>query len=375
LPTLARADDPPAGEPVPPAAVAPAPAAAAPAAPALPIEIHAFVSSAWVYNFNQPTTGTNAFRAFDFDHNSIKVDVAELVLLQAASKPGDWGFRVDFEAGASIPKAEAAAGLFRDASGVGSDFDLQQAFGSYIAPLGEGLRIDVGKWGTHIGAEVIEGYDGYNDNYSHSFLFAYGPYTHTGLKLTYPFSSTVAAMVEVVNGWDNVKDNNDGKSIGFQLALTPAGPLTAYINYIGGPERAGNSDFRHLGDLVLVLKPIDIVAITVNGTLGFEKNGAPSGSSDATWWGIAATGRATVHPLVDVALRGEIFKDEDGNRTGLAQRLIEVTLTSTFRLGGGFVVRPELRIDNSDVEVFATDNESDPSKTQVTFAINVLVAR
>jgi len=59
-----------------------------------------------------------------------------------------------------------------------------------------------------MGYELIEGYDGYNDNYSRSILFGYAiPFTHTGVKASYAFSSKVAGMVEVVNGWDLLRDN------------------------------------------------------------------------------------------------------------------------------------------------------------------------
>jgi len=56
---------------------------------------------------------------------------------------------------------------------------------SWNAPVGRGLRFDFGEHVTHMGYEVTEGYDGWNDNYSRSFLFGYTiPFTHTGLKAT-----------------------------------------------------------------------------------------------------------------------------------------------------------------------------------------------
>ena len=65
--------------------------------------------------------------------------------------------------------------------------DIPQLFVSYIAPIGKGLRIDGGKFVTHMGYEVIGGYDGYNDNFSRGFIFGYGiPFTHTGLKAHTP---------------------------------------------------------------------------------------------------------------------------------------------------------------------------------------------
>src|SRR6185369_5718564 len=130
------------------------------------IQINGFASVAYEWNFNRPQSGLNQLRIFDFNHNNFGVDVAELVLQKPAVNPGDFGFRVDFVAGTAIPRVTASRGLFRDpATGQAGDFDLQQAFGSYIVPIGRGLRIDVGKFVTPVGYEVIEGYDGYNDEY------------------------------------------------------------------------------------------------------------------------------------------------------------------------------------------------------------------
>src|SRR4051812_20005759 len=193
--------------------------AAAKVAAALPkwfddLAVNAFVSTAYEYNGNRPTTGTSSYRVFDFSDNSFNLDVAEVVVQIAATKANDAGFRVDFATGNSIPQ------ISKTQDQTATQFDLQQAFASYIAPLGSGLRFDVGKYVTHLGYEVIEGYDGYNDNYSRSILFGYAiPFTHTGVKASYSFSSKIATMVEVVNGWDLLRDNNHSKSIGAQLTL------------------------------------------------------------------------------------------------------------------------------------------------------------
>ncbi|HZF72025.1 MAG TPA: outer membrane beta-barrel protein, partial [Gemmatimonadaceae bacterium] len=150
------------------------------------IAVNAFVSSAYQYNSNRPATGVNSYRVFDFNDNSFNLDVAEVVVQIAPSKPNDAGFRVDIDAGNSIPQ------ISKSQDQTVAQFDLQQVFASYIAPLGSGLRFDVGKYVTHLGYEVIEGYDGYNDNYSRSILFGYAiPFTHTGVKASYAFSSKV----------------------------------------------------------------------------------------------------------------------------------------------------------------------------------------
>ena len=72
---------------------------------------------------------------------------------------------------------------------------LQQAYLTAVLPVGAGLTVDVGKFVTHMGNEVIESKD--NWNYSRSFLFAYAiPYYHTGIRLTYPLASTLSGTLD-----------------------------------------------------------------------------------------------------------------------------------------------------------------------------------
>ena len=107
------------------------------------------------------------------------LDGAEVVLQKAVAKAGDAGFRIDLVAGTALPRPRRRVWLRhrrRSAAGVRS----------YIANAGTGLRFDVGKFVTSMGYELIEGYDGYNTNYSRSLLFNYAiPLTHTGVKASY----------------------------------------------------------------------------------------------------------------------------------------------------------------------------------------------
>jgi hypothetical protein len=316
------------------------------------IAVNAFVSTAYVYNSNRPATGTTSYRVFDFNDNSFNLDVAELVVQIAPTKPNDAGFRIDFAAGNSIPQVTKS----QDQNV--AQFDLQQLFVSYIAPLGSGLRFDMGKYVTHMGYELIEGYDGYNDNYSRSILFGYAvPFTHTGLKASYAFSSKVGAMVEVVNGWDLVRDNNRSKSVGAQLSVIPVAPLTLLINWIGGPEIANdNHTNRNVFDVVAILKPTKALTLGVNGDYGKESGTSlVNPGADATWKGIAGYATLALTDKFSVALRGETFHDDDGVRlgTGTRARLSEGTLTPAFRITDHVLLRGEVRYDKSNEPILA----------------------
>jgi hypothetical protein len=322
------------------------------AAAALPkwfdeIAINAFVSTAYIYNSNRPATGINSYRIFDFNDNSFNLDVAELVVQIAPSKPNDAGFRVDLTAGNSIPQ------IAKSQDQTVAQFDLQQAFVSYIAPIGSGLRFDVGKYITHMGYEVIEGYDGYNDNYSRSLLFGYAiPFTHTGVKASYSFSSRVSAMVGVVNGWDLVRDNNRSKTIAAQLTLIPVAPLTLFLNWVGGPELPNNNHTkRNVFDLVAILKPTTRLTLGVNGDYGKEDGtSVVSPGSDATWKGVAGYATFALTDKFSLALRGETLRDDGGVRfgTGTKTTLSEVTFTPAYKFSDHVVLRGEVRYDKAN---------------------------
>jgi hypothetical protein len=330
-------------------------------------KVNAFASGWYSYNSNEPPSGQNTYRVFDFADTAFKFEVGELVFQRTTPSTGNVGFRMDLTAGQTVPRVAAASGLFRDAdTGEAENFDLQQAYVSWNAPVGRGLRVDFGKYVTHLGYEVIQGYDGWNDNFSRSLLFGYTiPFTHTGLRVGYA-GEKASVMAMVVNGWDNVKDNNGGKSIGAQLLLTPSKTVSFYLNWMGGPERADSSDRRDVVNPILILKPGRFV-LAADYVYGHEKNTFGPGL-DSTWQSLAGYVRLNPSSRVGLTVRGEWFDDEDGARTGVAQTLKAVTFTPEVRVWKGFYLRGEVRRDLSDESVFEDKNGT--KKNQMTFALN-----
>jgi hypothetical protein len=329
------------------------------------IKINAFVDTAYDYNLNDPSSRINQLRVFDFDHNTFTLNTTELVIQKEVIEPGDLGFRADLNYGYNLPQATTSSGSFgRD------EFDLQQAYVSYKAPIGSGLTVDLGKFITHLGAEVIQGYDGYNDNYSRSFLFGYAiPFTHTGLRLSYDITDQLNIQGIAVNGWDTVNDDNDTKSLGLHLGWDPSDYLSLVFNYIGGSEQMGNEDdWRQVFDLVAIIKPSNRLTFLLNYDYGMEKNVPGLGNSQ--WQGVSLVTRYDITDKLAMAFRSEYFRDDDGSRTGNIQDLWEITLTAEIKLNDYFILRPEYRHDSSSRRVF--DDKSGFSGEQDTFAMNLI---
>lgn len=337
------------------------------------VQVDLFASASYTYNANHPASDKNDFRVFDFDDDAPKLDVLALTIQKAAAKPSEFGFRVDLGAGQSIPEITAARGLFRNVeTGEASHFDVEQAYVSYIAKVGRGLRFDLGKFFAPVGYESVERYDAYNDNFTHSFLFGYSaPFTTTGLRISYPFSDKVSGSVMVVQGWDNVKDNNTGRTIGAQVVVTPVPALALTLNYIGGPEQdRNNTNWRNVLDLCATWKAADSLSLGLNVDDGHERGVLGSGAS-GRWDGAALYAVYGVTDRFGLALRAERLNDYDGARTGTPQRLEEVTLTPSYKIGGHLLVRADLRQDWSNKRAFQKGERF--TERQFTASLNLLL--
>ncbi len=334
-----------------------------------------YVQGGYTYNGSASTGATNDsendLRVFDHKANSFTLDLAQIVISKDTPTPGDSGYRIKLSTGETAKWIHArglsGAPLTSPQSGEGTDtIDVTEAYISYMAPIGKGLRFDFGKMVTYFGAEVIEAID--DPNYSRSFLFNYAiPFTHTGLKMSYAFTDTLNASFHIVNGWDNAEDNNTGKCVGVSLNYAPADVFSGYFNFMTGPEQDNNtSNQRTLVDIVATVKPAKPLSFILNVDDGTEKNAVPTG--DATWTGAALIAKYDLSDAHSIAVRGEYFDDKDGFRTGTVQKLNEVTLTWETRLSGGLVVRPEYRHDTSDKSSF--DNGT--KKSQDTLALGAM---
>ncbi len=340
------------------------------------VTVHGFASVAADYNFARPSSGVNAFRAYDVHANSFGLDVAELVVARPASSADGAGFRLDLTAGSTLPPATAARGLFRDVdTGVAGNFDVQQAYLS-LSGAHDKLHVDAGKFITPVGYEVIEGYDGWNDASSHSFLFTYAePSTHTGVRAAWTFSPAVSLTGLVANGWDNAVDNNAAKTVGAQFGFTPAG-WTIYVGGLLGPEMDhDDGTMRALADVIVQWKPSARVTLGANADWGRDHD-VPTGESlrpvvSPVWRGVAAYARVAGSGRLAVSARGEVFRDVFGSRTGVDQTLKEVTLTPECRLSPSCVVRVDVRRDWSDAQAF--DDQGVASDHQVTVRGNLVV--
>lgn len=365
-----------------PAAQTPAPAAPAPAVsytisppsaapePTVlsksPVSLSGILDGYYDYDANHPSDGTTQLRNFDIRANTVSLTQAKIVL---AHDPAPFGIRADIGFGSALDLIHPS-----NPSGGGLKY-VEQMFVSAKPAKWKGFQADFGQFVTSAGAEVVESGD--NWNYSRSLLYAYAiPYYHFGLRMSMPVTSSLTAGVQVVQGWNNIFDNNSGKTIG--VALVEAKKYYTWSgNYYVGPEN-NNTDhgYRNLLDTTLLLTPNAKFNAYINYDYGQNRNANATLTgigSLAHWQGIAAAAHLQATSKLTATVRGEYFSDPNGFTTQTAQKLNEFTVTGDYLLHPGALVRAEYRHDHSNQTFFDKNSAPASVKGQSTFEVALIL--
>ncbi len=298
------------------------------------------------YNANQPASRNNSFRFFDGQANQFGLNMVELVADKAPDPANSrTGYHIALGFGQAINAVNGS-----DPGGLGFDQYLKEAYFSYLAPAGKGLQVDVGKFVTPHGAEVIETKD--NWNYSRGLLFSYAiPYYHFGVRAKYAFNEKYSVTGYVTNGWNNLVDNNTGKTYGVSLGWNPTKKIGIVQNYMAGPEQGSNSNWRQLWDTVVTYSPTARLSLMANTDYG--RGDRIAGVNDPVFWtGVAGYVKYAFNPTYALSTRYEYYNDHDGFTTGTAQHMNGITGTFEHIVASHILTRLEFRHDDSNRPTF-----------------------
>src|SRR5438309_3037947 len=261
---------------------------------------------------------------------------------------------------------------------LGAQADVPHLYVTLNIPTasGNGLQIKAGRMVTLMGVEVIETVA--NPNWSEANQFIYVEnFTGLGVSVETKFNNYVDAQFRVINGWDQVSDNNTHKSLMGRLGVYPDARTSIGIVGFWGPEEAGNNTANRYGVEGLLWRKLGKAAVWVQGDYGTEQANAalPDPTQDAKWWALGGWVTYDFTSSLGLALRADYVNDENGARStfnGLVgfpantgQKFGSGTATLNIRAWPDAVVRPELRYDRSTLAAFAG------KKDQVTFALAV----
>lgn len=296
--------------------------------------------------YNNYTSFTNSQNSFELGMASVKADYS--IGKVAATVDLGFGKRAqDFS--------------YNDAGALAA---IKQAYVSY-APSDK-FKLTMGKWGTHVGYEVLDAY--LNRNYSMSYMFSYGPFFHTGIKADVTLGN-VGLMLGVVNPTDRVTASFEKKYvIGQVSAATSNSKLKAYLNYVGGKDMSNGVSNQF--DLVVMGTVSDKFSVGYNGTV---QNYKPSSGSSASWWGSAVYLNVDPTSMFGLTLRGEYFDNKKEVLSLYGTSIFDATLSANIKIDNLTII-PEFRLDSAKDPIFykkGDDPESPSGKSTGSFILAV----
>lgn len=309
------------------------------------------VDAYYRYNFAnahdvEGETLTNNYTSFTNSQNSFELGMASI---RADHSFGKASATIDLGFGRRAEEFSYADPQYT------SLFAIKQAYVSYA--ISDKFKLTAGKWATHIGYELVDAY--LNRNYSMSYMFSYGPFSHTGLKADIGLGGKSALMVGIANTTDYVTAPSSRK---FALAQFSTGTandkLKAYVNYQGS---YGGSYSLTQFDLVVTGAVSDKFSIGYNGTV---QSITPEGKTGDSWWGSALYFNVDPSSMFGITLRGEYFDNKKGASAAPATSIFDLTLSPNFKIGN-LIIMPEIRYESAKDDIYFK-NDGAPTKSTFT---------
>jgi hypothetical protein len=223
--------------------------------------------------------------------------------------------------------------------------------------------LTLGNFNTFLGYEVIS--PAANFNYSTSYMFSYGPFSHTGIKADIAVSDDVSLMLGVLNTTDQTESQPIGKDYMFGAQL---GLYGQYINLLTG-QGATQLDFTGGIDLS------DSFFLGVNATT-YEDD-------DKKFSGVALYPQIALSDSFSLGARFEAFTDEglgavkDAGLTfkengvgDLDYKNVDntsITITGSYT-SGNMTIKPEFRIDSASEEYYL-DSDGGATDSLASFVV------
>lgn len=221
------------------------------------------------------------------------------------------------------PRGDAAVFGSVDASGDPSNSAIVNQLFVYYN-LSENTTLTFGNFNTFLGYELISPTG--NFNYSTSYMFSYGPFSHTGAKADFTLGEA-SLMLGVFNATDITDTNPDNTYFGG----AQIGYGGAYVNFLF------DDDYFQV-DLTGGWDVSDALYVGVNAT-----------SASDYFSGAALYVQSPLSASFKLGLRGEYFQDNGLGLFELDESVIGLTLTGNYT-AGNLTIIPEVRLDSYSQE-------------------------
>lgn len=255
-----------------------------------------------------------------------------------------------------------------------------QVYAEIFAPYGNGITAKIGHFYGLTHYESVMAPE--NFFYSHSNSWTWdGPFTHSGVLLSYPINNNFEVTGGAVLSWDNLTDDMEVWNFLGKLNWASDDKATkASVAVITGDFNS-TLDNRTRYTLRLEHSFTEHLHYTLQHTYGIQTNDPSRSDKDTKWYGIQNWLFYDLTDTLKVGVRGEWLRDQDGVRfryndrpgstpIGIGSSSYEATVGLNWKPLKWLAVRPEVRYDWADkARAFDAGRRLD----QVTFATDFIV--
>jgi len=201
--------------------------------------------------------------------------------------------------------------------------------------LNEKVTITAGQFNTFLGYEVIS--PAANFNYSVSYLFNAGPFSHTGIKLDYAASEDLSFLLAVTNA--HAISSADANASGATQYGAQVGYKGQYLNFIYGAVTETSATDALFLDYTGGFDLSDSFFVGINAAYAY------SDEEEAGYQGAALYLENTFSETFALGLRPEFFSYTSADDS---EDVLALTLAASTQLDDNLKLITELRYDSSD---------------------------
>lgn len=348
-----------------PALAVPPPAAPVPPAPPAggPLTTYGFVDAYYGFDFDHGNT--NVRPGFLYSHNRQNEFTVNNALLGTRYDDGKVRGALGIHAGTYVSANYAA-----------EDQVLKHIYEAYAGfrPFAKAW-LDVGIFGSHIGFESAISKD--NWTLTRSLMAENSPYYESGARFTYEVDPKLTLTALVLNGWQNIRETNQGKALGTQLQWRPSAKLLINSSTFYGNEQPQDSlkRRRYYHDFYVTYAATDRLSLAGVFDVGKQQSAGHHGYD--TWHAGSAFVKYKLSDHFSTTLRGEYYNAD----RGVIINSISPALTDArFKAGGtslnidylptaNVAFRVEGRYLRAQEAVFQHDNGDSQNYSNVTTSV------
>jgi hypothetical protein len=261
------------------------------------ITFEGYIDTYYAYNFNEPKSNDQPYYVSMSRHNEVNINLAFIDIKYTSSK-----VRARLAPGFGTYMTQNYS------SETGSLKNLVEANAGFRIVKSKNIWLDAGILGSPYTNESAISKD--HLIYTRSFAAENVPYYLSGAKLTVPVSRKLNAYLYLINGWQQITDQNSNKAVGTQLEFRPVSTLLINWNTFIGKEKAlkdSTNGNRYFTDIYFIYKQ-QRTSFTGCFYYGFQRNK----SSDFNWMQANIASRYDFTNRLSGSLRLEYFSDEKG---------------------------------------------------------------